>query len=144
VRSLVVRDFGGPLNREVAMRRSVAGTLSVLMLLATGVLGVYSGTRELGDAHTRLQKSVTIGLLVYGALGLAATAAMLARHRSAVWLATLWGVVVTYVASTAALAYAGSDATIVGAVAAGIASALIAVGVVWGARVMTRRAGTAG
>ena len=53
---------------------------------------------------------------------------------AAVWLAAVWGVIVTYVASIAPIAYAGADATLVGAIASGLASALIAVGVIWVAR----------
>jgi hypothetical protein len=111
--------------------------LTLLTLVLTGVLGVVNGSLDLGEAQTPLQRTVTIGVLVYGVVGLAATAALLARRRVAVWLAAFWGVVATYVASTAALAYAGGDATIGGAVASGVATALIAVGVVWGARAAT-------
>jgi hypothetical protein len=111
--------------------------LTLLTLLVTGVRGVVSGSLELDEARTPLQRSVTIGVLTYGVVGLAATAALLARRRAAVWLAALWGVAETYAASTAALAYAGGDATVGGAVASGVAAALIAVGVVWGARAAT-------
>ena len=117
-----------------AWRRKVGWSLTLLMLFATGLAGVLNGVRELGDARTPLQRSVTMGVLLYGVFGLAAGVAMIARHRASVWLAASWGVVVTYVASTAALAYAGPDATVVGGVASGVASALIAAGVTWGAR----------
>jgi hypothetical protein len=121
--------------------RRIGWWLTLLMLLVSGLLGIASGLHDLGDVHTELQRSVTIGVLLYGVLGLAAAIAMVTRRRAAVWLAALWGIVVTYVASTAALAYAGSGATVGGAVASGVAAALIAMGVVWGARAAARGGG---
>jgi hypothetical protein len=47
--------------------------------------------------------------------------------------------VVTYVASTAALAYAGEDATIGAAISAGVGAGLIGLFVVWCAREATRQ-----
>lgn len=122
------------------MGRKAAWILSILVLLNTGALGVYNGVTELSQPTTPLQRSVTTGVLVYGILGIAGAIALIARWRSAVWLASAWAGVVTYVASTAALAYAGSDATVGGAVAAGVGAALIGLGVVWCARTLTRPA----
>jgi len=123
------------------MARKAAWLLSILLLLNTGALGVYNGVTELPDARTPLQQSVTVGVLIYGVLGLGATIALIARRRLAVWLSLAWAIVVTYVASTAALAYAGSDATLSGALAGGLGAALLGLGVVWCAVVATRRAG---
>ena len=122
------------------MGRKAAWILSVLLLLNTGVIGVYNGITELSQAITPLQRSVTVGVLIYGIFGLAGAIALIARRPSAVWLASAWTAVVTYVASTAALAYAGDDATVGGSVAAGVGAALIGLGVVWCARAVTRPA----
>ena len=122
------------------MGRKAAWILSILLLLNTGALGVYNGTTELSQATTPLQRSVTGGVLVYGILGLAGAIALIARRRAAVWLASAWTAVVTYVASTAALAYAGADATVGGAVAGGVGAAVLGLGVVWCARAVTRPA----
>jgi uncharacterized membrane protein len=122
-----------------AMKRKIGRALSLLLLLGTGATGLYNGVRDLPGAATTLQYSVTIGVLLYGTLGVAAGVAMAMEHPSSVWLAALWGVVATYVASTAALAYAGSDATVRGAVAGGLGTALIAAGVVWSARASARQ-----
>jgi hypothetical protein len=121
------------------MRRAIGWALSLVMLFGTGALGLYNGVRELAYTLTPLQRSVSIGVLVYGVLGLAAGVALAARHRASVWLAAIWGAVITYVASLAAIAYAGADASLIGSVASGVASALIAAGVVWSARGSTRR-----
>ena len=123
------------------MKRKIGRALSVLLLLVTGALGLFNGVRDLPGVVTTLQRSVTIGVLLYGVLGVAGGAAMVMGHRSSVPLAALWGVVVTYVASMAALAYAGSAATVGGAVASGLGTALIAAGVVWSARASTRQPG---
>jgi hypothetical protein len=46
--------------------RKVGWTLSLLMLFATGALGLFNGLRELAYTLTPLQRSVSIGVLVYG------------------------------------------------------------------------------
>jgi hypothetical protein len=120
------------------MARKAVWIVSILLLLNTGGLGVYNGVTELSGARTPLQQSVTLGVLIYGVLGLAAAIMLIARRPVSVWLSVAWTVVVTYVASTAALAYAGNDATIGGAVAAGIGALLIGIGIVWCARAVTR------
>jgi hypothetical protein len=115
-------------------KATIAWTLALFVLFVTGVLGLFNGLRELSDPLTPLQRSVSVGVLVYGVLGLAGGIALMAGHRAAAWLAAVWGVIVTYVASIAPIAYGGAEGTLIGAVASGIASALIAVGVVWVAR----------
>jgi hypothetical protein len=108
------------------------------MLLVSGALGLFNGIGGLLQTLTPLQRSVSITVLIYGVAGLAGGIALLARHRSAAWLAAIWGVAVTYVSSVAAIAYAGADATLGGAIASGTGAALIAAGVVWAARLAIR------
>ena len=122
------------------MGRKVAWILSILLLLNTGLLGLYDGARELGDAHTPLQRSVTLGVLTYGILGTAAAIALIARHRSALWLSVGWAIVVSYVATAASIAYGGADVPIGGAIAGGAGAALIGACVLWCARTVTRKA----
>jgi hypothetical protein len=119
--------------------RRLGWILSIVLLCATASLGIYNGVRELSFGLTPLQRSVSIGVLTYGIAGLAAAVALIARHPSSVWLVVFWGATVTYVSSFAAIAYAGADATLVGAIAAGIGTALMAAAVVWIARVSTQR-----
>ena len=124
------------------MAWKAAWIVSILLLLNTGVVGVYNGLSELSEAHTPLQRSVTMGVLIYGVLGLAAAAALFVRHRWSVPLSIGWAVVITYVASAAAPAYAGKDATIGGTIVGGIGAGLIGVFVVWCARMVLIRRGS--
>lgn len=121
----------------MTQRGKVGRALSVTVLFASGAVGVFNGVRELSQTLTPLQRSVSIGVLIYGIAGLTGGFALLRRHRWAIWLATVWGIVVTYVSSVAALAYA-PDATIDGAIASGIGAALIAAGIIWSAHRATR------
>ena len=120
------------------MGRKAAWIVAILLLLNTGLVGFYNGVREFSEAHTPLQKSVTAGVFIYGIFGLSAAVALFVRHRWSVLLSAVWAVVVTYVASTAALAYEGEEATIGAAITAGVGAGLIGVFVVWCARVVTR------
>jgi len=121
------------------MGRKAVWIVAILLLFNTGLVGFYNGVTEFAEAHTPLQKSVTAGVFVYGIFGLSAAVALLVRHRWSVPLSAVWAVVVTYVASTAALAYAGEDATIGAAISAGVGAGLIGLFVVWCAREATRQ-----
>ena len=123
------------------MARKAAWIVAILLLLNTGGIGLYNGVTELSEAHTPLQKSVTMGVLIYGVLGLTGAGALLVRHRWSVAVAAAWAVVITYVAFTASLAYGGEDATMRGAVAGGLGAGLIGLFVVWCAHTVTRGIG---
>jgi hypothetical protein len=119
----------------MSRRARIGHMLSAIVLFLSGAIGLYNGLRELRYVLTPFQRSVSTGVLLYGIVGMVAGVALVMRHPSSAWLAAAWGVLVTFVASTAALAYAGPDATVIGAVAGGLATALIAAAVVWTARV---------
>jgi hypothetical protein len=126
-----VRSLDERCRSDVMSQRGTVGrALSMTVLFVSGALGAFNGVAELSDTLTPLQRSVSTGVLIYGLAGLAGGIALLKRHRSAVWLATVWGIAVTYVSSVAALAYA-PEATVGGAIASGVGSALIAGGVIW-------------
>jgi hypothetical protein len=116
------------------MGRSIARIVGILLLLVTGLLGLYNGVVERGDVETPLQASVNAGVLLYGVLGLVGAYAALRRRRWGVWSVTAWAVLITYVSGTAALAFAGADASVVGAVSAAVGAALIGAFVVWAVR----------
>jgi uncharacterized membrane protein len=120
------------------MGRKIAWTLSIALLLFTGVVGIYNGITEWGDGVTPLQQSVTLGVFLYGILGLITAFVLFRRRRWSVVTAIGWGVAVTYVPGVAVMAYGGQDAMMGSAIAASAASALLALGVVWTAHVVTR------
>ncbi len=69
--------------------------------------------------------------------GLVTAYGLLRRRRWSVGTAIAWGVAVTYVPGAAIIAYEGKESLVVAAIASSVASALIALGVVWTARAMS-------
>jgi hypothetical protein len=119
------------------MLRRLAWWLSLAVLVATGILGLYNGVSEWRLAHGALQQSVTLGVIVYGVFGAVAAVALVRGSRHARILSMIWGVTVVYVSGVASIAYGGGEPSIVGAVMAALGSAAIASGVVWTARHVT-------
>jgi hypothetical protein len=118
--------------------RTIAYALSLVLLLVSGLLGVFNGITEWGTGQSPWQVSVTVGVFIYGMLGLVTAFGLFQSRRWSLGAAIAWGITVTYVATVAAVAYAGADASILGAIVGGMATALIALGVVWTVRVVTR------
>jgi hypothetical protein len=122
--------------------RKVGWVLSISVLFLTGIVGLLNGVREIGDVHSRLQLTVTCGVLLYGVLGLAAGVGLARRRPWSVNLSVAWAIVVTYVSTVASFAYSdptfSQSGTLAGTVAAGVSTALIGAAVVWVARVATR------
>ena len=123
------------------MGRKIAWILSLALLVFTGVVGIHNGLTEWGDGRTIMQQSVTAGVLLYGILGLISAFGLLRRRRWSVGTVIAWAIAVTYVPGVAVLVYGGEDAFVSSAIAASLGSALIALGVLWTAHVMTRREG---
>ena len=120
------------------MVKKIAWVLSLAVLVVTGVDGIYNGVTEWGDAHTRMQQSVTIGVFLYGVLGLITTFGLFRRRRWSIGTAICWGIAVTYVPGVAVVSYGGQDATMSSAFLASGASALIAAAVIWTVHRTTR------
>jgi hypothetical protein len=120
------------------MGRKIAWVLSLAVLVVTGVLGVYNGLTEWEDGRTPMQHSVTVGVLLYGILGLITALGLFRRRRWSVGTAIAWAVAVIYVPGVAVMAYGGEGAIMSSAIAASASSAVIAMGVVWTAHVLTR------
>ncbi len=99
----------------------------------TGVIGIYNGIIEWGDALTPLQKSVTGGVFLYGILGVPGAIGLALRRKWSYPVAIAWGIVVTYVPGAAVMAYA-PDGTWGAALTGSAAAGLIAAGVAWAAR----------
>jgi hypothetical protein len=121
------------------MVRRIAWVLALVVLLTTGALGVYNGATEWRDAQTGLQLSVALGVLLYGIFGLTTAYGLFQSRRWSRWSAVLWGVILTYVAATAALAFAPDAASSAVALTSGVASALVAAAVLWTVWIWTRR-----
>lgn len=109
----------------------VGWVVSILFLLFTGCVGLYNGITEWSGAETGLQKSVTAGVFVYGVLGVTAFAGLILRKEWSVGAVMLWGIVVTYVAGAAVIAYSGPDAGVWGALIGSVATAIIAAFMIW-------------
>lgn len=120
------------------MGRKIAWVLSLALLIVSGVLGVHNGVTEWNSGNTAAQKSVTVGVFLYGVFGLATAYGLFRRRRWSVGTTIAWGIAITYVPGVAVMAFGGEGAILSSAIAASAASAVIAAGVIWTAIVMTR------
>jgi len=120
------------------MGRKIAWALSLVLLVFTGVIGVYNGVTEWDPSRTPVQESVTAGVFLYGVFGLATACGLSRRRPWTVATAIAWAIAVTYVPGVAVMAFGSEDAIMSSAIAASAGSALIALGVVWTTHVMTR------
>jgi len=118
--------------------RKVAWVVSLCVLAVLGCLGVFNGLNEWGEGETPLQRSVPVGVLLYGILGIITAYGLFRRERWTIWPAIGWAIAVSYVPGVAVMAYGGEDAILVSAIAASAGSALIALGVIWTVKVSTR------
>jgi peptidoglycan/LPS O-acetylase OafA/YrhL len=125
----------------MVMKRRIAWIISLLLLLFSGVVGLYNGITERNDGVTALQETVTIGVFLYGVLGIVAAYGLFRRRRWSMSAAIAWGIAVTYVPGAAVIAYAGEQSLVGSAIAASMAAAVLALGVVWTARVISRDEG---
>ncbi len=120
-----------------------AGWIAALALLfLSGGVGLYDGVGDLREAAGALQRSVSIAVLLYGVLGLAAGTGLARRRAWAVPLCVAWAAAVVYAASIASFAFHdptfAQDSTATGVIASAISTTLMGALVVWAARVATR------
>jgi hypothetical protein len=118
--------------------RKIAWILSLVLLLFTGVVGVYNGLTEWGEGRTPAQHSVTLGVLLYGVFGLITAYGLFRRRRWSVATSIAWAIAVSYVPGVAVMVYGDEGAILSSAIAASAGSVLVALAVVWTAHVMTR------
>src|SRR4051812_19732378 len=124
------------------MGRKIAFAVSLLLLVFTGVVGIYNGITEWRDGLDPMQRSVTAGVFLYGIFGLATAYGLVRRLRLTLVSAIAWAICVTYVPGVAVMAYGGEDAFLGSAIAASVGSALIAGEIVWTVLLWTRPAST--
>ena len=115
----------------------IAWWLALAALASTGFLGIRNGIAEWPEAQNALQRSVTGGVFVYGIFGAASAYGLWRGRRWSMWTTAAWGVAILWVGSAAVPAYGGPDVTRSAAVAAGMASLLIAGAVFWAVRSLT-------
>ena len=120
------------------MGRRIGWYVSIAVLILSSALGLWNGLSDWEITRTTPQLSVTLGVVAHSLVGLAAAAALIRKTPAARWLTLLWTGLVAYVSTAAPLAYAGEDATLGGALAGGVASALAGLLIHWCARIVTR------
>lgn len=116
------------------MGRSVARIVGILVLAATGALGIYNGFDEWTNPYSPFQRAVYFGVVAYGVLGLVGSYAVIRRRRWSRAVVLAWALFITFVSGTAATAYAGAGVTPLAAIAAGAGGALVGAFVAWATR----------
>lgn len=122
--------------------KMLARFLAIALLLVTGILGLYNGSTELGEALTGLQRSVTIAVLLYGMLGIAGGVGLVRRRPWSVTIVAAWAVASAYAGTIASFAYSdptfAQPGTLAGVVGAFVSIAAVGALVIWTARSATR------
>ena len=123
----------------ISRSASIARFLTLAVLVITGALGLRNGLAEWPQARGTFQQSVTAGVFLYGVLGVVSAFGVLRRRRWSLWTTAGWGMVITFVATGATIAYGGAEATSSAAVLSGVLTALIAVAIFWSVRTVALR-----
>ena len=118
--------------------RTVAALVAALALIGIGVAGGHSAISEWNQPETPLQRAVSVGSIIYAALGIITGIAVLARREWSFSAALVWTAVVTFVGTSAVIAY-DTEASALGAVAAGVLCIVIGGIIAWLARIGTRK-----
>jgi hypothetical protein len=121
----------------MSVGKRAAWILSLCVLAFTGVMGLYNGTTEWSGAQTVQQTSVEVGVFFYGLLGMAGFVGLLRRKSWASIVVLAWGLVVTYVAGVAVLAYGDDNPSVLSALAAASGAALIGAAVFFASKAVT-------
>ena len=124
------------------MLKKVAWVVAILLLSASGFLGLLNGFREIRDAHSTLQLSVGIAQIVYGFGGIIAAGGLSMRKRWTVSVTVVTCIAMTWAATVASFAFHDPQfserATTVGAASAFVSMLLMSWFFIWIARSMTR------
>ena len=115
----------------------VAKVIILLLLVGTGLGGLYNAPNEWPDAATPLQHATSAGELVYGVSGLLTAWGMLRKRRWAMISGAAWVASIATVATLAPIAYGGDDVSMGGALVGGFAALAVAVLVSGGVRRFT-------
>jgi hypothetical protein len=116
------------------MGRRVARIVAIALLGATGALGLRSGVFEWANPYSPFQRTVYVGVVLYGVLGIAAVYGSVRRRPWCERVVLAWGVAITFVSGTAPIAYGGPEVGLVAAFASALGVAVIAAFVLWAVR----------
>lgn len=111
--------------------------------MAAGVSGLHASINDWRHIETPLQLSVTAGVAVYSVLALIGAVGLARRRGWSVRVIVAWAVIITYVPGAAVMGYA-PDGTWGAALVSSLSAGIIAVLVLWAARVATRPVGQPG
>lgn len=109
--------------------RSVAFWIAVTVLVGLSLLGLYSAIQELDSAETLGQQAATTTQFGYALAGLLSAGGLVGRRSWARSLLWLWAGLITLTGGLAPVVWGGSG--MMASVAAGMATAVIAILVVW-------------
>ena len=119
---------------EAVRRRTrwsiVAKALVLLVLIGTGLGGLYNAPNEWPDAVTTLQHLTSAGELSYGVSGMLTAWAVIRTRRWARIPGAVWVASITAVATLAPIAYGGDEVPLGSALAGGFAALVVAL-LVW-------------
>jgi hypothetical protein len=107
------------------MGRSVARIVAMLLLAATGVVGIYNSFDEWANPYSPFQRAVYVGVVLYGVLGLVGLYGVMRQRSWSRPVVIAWALFITFVSCTAAIAYGGPEVTPIAAIAAGAGGALV-------------------
>jgi hypothetical protein len=125
-------------NRQIG--RTVARIVGALVLIGTSCLGGYNAIDEWNEPVTLLQRSVSVGSVVYALVGLIAGFGLVLRQPWSFAASVFWGAVVAYTGTAAVIGY-DPGATLPSVLAAFGICVLIGAVVAWLARIGSRREG---
>src|SRR5258705_12120349 len=91
----------------MTVKLRIAWILSLILLLITGVMGIYNGITERPTGSTMLEKSVTAGVFLYGDLGLTPALGFFSLRGRCLPTTVLWAALITYVTVAAIILYNG-------------------------------------
>jgi hypothetical protein len=128
--------------------KKAAFFVALALLLVTAYQGLVNGSGELADAETKLQRSVSVAVILYGVFGALGVIGLLRRRPWIVTVAIAWALAVVYAGTVASFAFhdptLSQPGTIPAVAGAFFAIALICAFVIWTARNATRVPQSAG
>lgn len=122
--------------------KRVGRVLFLAFTAITSLLAIQNGVNEIMKVTSVLQLSVEIGDLLHGTLGVLMAIGVWRRRPWTATIAVSWAVAVVYTATIASFSFSDptfkESGTVMGTVAAGVSTALVASLLAWAARVLSR------